>query len=167
MERTWIISTLVENKPGVLQRVASMFRSRWINIDSLTVGPIQTSDLSRMTVVIKGDEKKVRRVARHLRKLIDVIEVGVLEQHQTVFNELALLKVSYKEPEVRSDILDLVNIFGYKIVHADFDSVIIELVDTPDKIDSFLKLLEPYGVIEFSRTGVTALPKVSDGYEVY
>ncbi len=167
MERTWIISTLVENKPGVLQRVASMFRSRWINIESLTVGPIQSPDLSRMTIVIKGDEKKVRRVAKHLRKLIDVIEVKVLEEQQTVFNELALLKVSYREPEVRSDILNLVNIFGYRIVHADFDSMIVELVDTPDKIESFMKLLEPYGIIEFARTGVTALPKVRDGYEVY
>jgi len=159
LEETYIISTLVENKPGVLQKVSSMFRSRGFNIESISVGPIQNNDISRMTITIRGDERTVDQLIKQLRKLIDVIEVNLLDPKRTVYRELALIKVECKDSNSRNDIVSFSNIYRAKIVDVTRDSIMIEITGTPDKIDSFIQLLKGYGIMELARTGVTALAR--------
>ncbi|MEM4311077.1 MAG: acetolactate synthase small subunit [Nitrososphaerales archaeon] len=156
---TYIISTLVENKPGVLQKVSSMFRSRGFNIDSISVGPIESSDISRMTITIKGDERTVDQLVKQLKKLIDVIEVNILDPKNTVYRELVLIKVNCKDTNDRNDVIIFSSIYNAKVVDVTKESMIVELTGTPDKIDSFIELLKAYNIIELARTGVTALAR--------
>ncbi len=151
------IVALMEDKPGVLNRVASLFRRRGFNIDSLAVGHSETEGISRMTVVVQGDDKTLEQVAKQLHKLVNVTKVFDLNG-SSVSRELALVKV-HATPNNRSEVIGLANIFRSNIIDVSPESVIVEITGTEDKIESLLELLRPYGIQELARTGVVALAR--------
>jgi len=156
-KQTYVIATIVENKPGVLYRVANMFRRRGFNIESISVGVSEKKDLSRMTITVKGDELLVEQVIKQLNKLIDVVKVSILEPTSIVARELALVKVHTPDSKARSDIIHYVNIFRGRIIDVATESMIIEVTGDPEKIDAFTDLMKTFGVKEIARTGITAL----------
>ncbi len=151
------IVALMEDRPGVLNRVASLFRRRGFNIDSLAVGHSEAEGISRMTVVVQGDDKTLEQVAKQLHKLVNVTKVFDLDG-SSVSRELALVKV-HATPANRSEVIGLASIFRANIVDVSSDSLIVEITGTEDKIESLLELLRPYGVQELTRTGVVALAR--------
>ena len=157
--KTKVISVLVENKPGVLHAIANLFRRRNFNIESITVGPTQQRDISRMTITINGDEKTIDQVVKQVAKLIDVLKVNELSQGNFVMRELALIKVNVPSPKERSDIINCVDVFRGRVIDVSTDSLTVEITGTPDKIDAFLNLMKTSGVIELARTGITALAR--------
>ena len=157
--KTKVISVLVENKPGVLHAIANLFRRRNFNIESITVGPTQQQDISRMTITFNGDEKTIDQVVKQVAKQIDVLKVGELEQGNFVMRELALIKVNVPSAKERSDIINCVDVFRCRVIDVSTDSLTVEITGTPDKIDAFLNLMKSYGVIELARTGITALAR--------
>jgi acetolactate synthase-1/3 small subunit len=158
-DQTKVISVLVENKPGVLHGVANLFRRRNFNIESITVGPSESIDTSRMTITVNGDEKTLEQVVKQLAKLIDVLKVEELEPGHFVMRELALIKVNVPTTKDRSDIINCVEVFRGRIIDVSTDSLTVEITGTPDKLDAFLKLMQTTGVIELARTGITALTR--------
>jgi acetolactate synthase-1/3 small subunit len=155
----YILSSLVENKPGVLFRVTNLFRSRNFNIESITVGTTERSDLSRMTITIKSDEKTVDQLVKQLRKLIDVVEVKVLDREKTVYRELALIKMKAVDSAARMEIINFATIFRANILDIGKENIIVEVTGTPDKIDAFRTLVDHFGITQLARTGVSALPR--------
>ena len=151
------IVALMEDKPGVLNRVANLFRRRGFNIDSLAVGHSETPGMSRMTVVVQGDDRTLEQVAKQLHKLVNVTKVYDLDGG-SVSRELALIKVR-ATPASRSEVIGLATIFRANIVDVSAESLIIEETGTEDKVDSLLELLRPYGVQEMARTGILALSR--------
>jgi acetolactate synthase-1/3 small subunit len=158
-EEKYIISTIVENKPGVLYRASNMFRRRGFNIDSISVGPIERKDLARMTITINGDDATVEQLVKQLSKLVDAIKVSVLSLKNIVVRELALVKLHVADAKARSDIINYANIFRGRIVDVTPGSMIVEITGTPDKIDAFLNLAATFGIKEIARTGITALTR--------
>jgi acetolactate synthase-1/3 small subunit len=154
-----IISTLVENKPGVLHKVSNMFRARNFNIQSISVGPTQNPDISRMTITVDLPPATVQQLIKQLEKLIDVIEVQRLDPEKTVFRELALVKLKTRGTQDRTDIMSYANIFRANIVDVSPESVTVEITGDPEKIDAFLNITHSFGIIEIARTGITALPR--------
>lgn len=152
------ISVLVENKFGVLARVAGMFSGRGFNIDSLNVAPTHDATLSRITTVLKGDEAALDLAVKQLRKLVNVVEVIDFKEGQAVIRELVLVKVR-ADAKSRSEIMQISDIFRSKIVNVAQDDVIIELTGDEGKVGAFLALIEPFGIIELSRTGQLALTR--------
>lgn len=150
----------VEDKPGVLTRVASLFRRRAFNIDSLTVGRTEKPGVSRMTIVVDTDETGARRLEAHLYKLINVLLVENVTADAAVYRELAMIRVSASAAQ-RSHIMDLVDVFRAKVVDVSPDSMMIEITGTEDKIDGLLHVLEGYGVREMVRTGRVAMRRGS------
>lgn len=159
MDDISVIAALVEHKPGVLFKVSNLFRRRGFNIENITVGPIETSDLARMTITVKGDEATRDQVVKQLRKLIEVVHVEVLNPESLVQRELALIKVKVDSPETRREIMDYTSIFRGRVVDVSPESMIVEITGTPDKMDAFINLMLKYGIIEIARTGVTALTR--------
>ena len=157
--KTKVISILVENKPGVLHTIANLFRRRNFNIESITVGPTQEPDTSRMTITINGDEKTIDQVVKQVAKQIDVLKVSELEPGNFVMRELALIKVNVSGSKERSDIINCVNVFRGRVIDVSNDSLTVEITGGPDKIDAFLNLMKTFGVIELARTGITALAR--------
>jgi acetolactate synthase I/III small subunit len=157
--KTKVISVLVENKPGVLHAIANLFRRRNFNIESITVGPTQQPDISRMTITINGDEKTIDQVVKQVAKQIDVLKVSELEPGNFVMRELALIKVNVPSPKERSDIINCVEVFRGRVIDVSTDSLTVEITGGPDKIDAFLNLMKTFGVIELARTGITALAR--------
>ena len=157
--RTRVVSAIVENKPGVLHSVANLFRRRNFNIESITVGPTETKDLSRITITVNADEKTLDQVVKQLDKLVDVVGVAELDQNSTVTRELALVKINVPTTKERSDIISCVQVFRGRIVDVSPESVIVEITGTSDKIDAFLNLMKTFGIIELARTGITALSR--------
>jgi acetolactate synthase I/III small subunit len=155
----YILSALLENKPGVLFRVTNLFRARNFNIESITVGSTEQVDLSRMTITTKSDEKTLDQLVKQLRKLIDVVEVKVLDTDKTVFRELALIKMKADDPTTRMEITNFASIFRANILDIGKATILVELTGTPDKIDAFKNLVGHYGIIQVARTGVSALPR--------
>lgn len=158
-EKTNVIAALVENKPGVLHSIANMFRRRDFNIESITVGPTEQKDLSRMTITVNGDKKTVEQVAKQMGKLIDVVKVSRLEPENIVTRELALIKVNIPDNKSRSDVINCVDVFRGRVVDVSPASLTMEITGTPDKIDAFLNLMKTYGIMELARTGLTALSR--------
>ena len=150
------ITALVEDKPGVLARVSSMFRRRGFNIASLAVGQSEVPDMSRMTFVVEGDDRTVEQVTKHLHKLIDVVKVSDISEQNIVERELALIRVK-TNPQTRSEVMQIVNIFRAGIVDVAVDSTIVEVTGNENKVNSLHKLLEPFGVVEVMRTGTIAM----------
>jgi len=154
---------LVQDRPGVLTRVASMFRRRGYNIASLAVGKSEQLGLSRMTVVVNGDDDTVAQVTKQLDKLIEVIHVSNISNEEIVVRELALIKVSSTATN-RGEIIQIVNLFRANIVDVGTQSMVIEITGEEDKIQALYSLLEPFGILEMLRTGRVAMVRVqSDG----
>ena len=151
-ENKHTITALVQDKPGVLNRVSSMLRRRGFNIASLAVGHSEVSGLSRMTFVVDGDHSVVEQVAKHLHKLVDVIKVSDFSQENIVSRELALVNT-------RSEIMQIVDIFRAKIIDVAADSVVIEVTGDEKKVDSLTNLLKGFGVTEVMRTGTIAMSR--------
>jgi acetolactate synthase-1/3 small subunit len=150
------LSVLVENKPGVLARVAGLFARRGFNIDSLAVGVTENPDMSRMTVVVDVEEHSLEQVYKQLNKLINVIKVVDLPDDNSVQRELVLVKVK-ANARTRAEIIEMVDIFRGKIVDVGKDTVSIEVTGTGSKIGALEDLLKPYGIVELVRTGMVAL----------
>ncbi len=156
------LSVLVENKHGVLTRVAGMFSRRGYNIDSLTVGVTEDPTISRMTIVVRGDDEVLEQVTKQLNKLIDVIRVTDLKSEETVERELALFKVS-SDVSNRSEIMQIADIFRARIIDVAPRSMIIEVTGDESKIDAIEQLLRPFGIREMVRTGKVALRRGAKG----
>jgi acetolactate synthase I/III small subunit len=156
-EKCHIISALVENKPGVMQRISNMFSRRGFNMENLSVGPTENPNYSRITVTVRGDESVLEQVVKQMNKLITIIKVRELAEGDAVTRELALIKVSSGKADQKAEIAQYVDIFRGSIVDVSSDSMIIEVTGDSDKIDAFVRLMQPYGIKEIARTGVTAL----------
>lgn len=150
------MSALVENKPGVLNRVVSLFRRRNFNIDSLTVGRTETPELSRMTILIEGTEAEARKVEKCLYKLPNVVQVEHLHDKPSVSRDLALIKVRV-DGSNRPEVMQLCDIFRARVVDVAATSVIVEVTGPEAKIESFADLLREIGIIEMVRTGIVAM----------
>jgi acetolactate synthase-1/3 small subunit len=154
MQHTMI--ALVENKPGVLNRVASMFRRRNYNIESLAVGRTERADVSRMTIVVEGRTEDTARIEANLYKLVNIIDVQDVTGQPAIARDLALIKVR-AEPKQRAEVSALADIFRARVVDVAPDSLILEITGTEDKIESLIELLRPFGVLEMVRTGQVAM----------
>jgi acetolactate synthase-1/3 small subunit len=156
MSQSRLLSVLVDNKPGVLQRVASMIRRRGFNIDSLSVGPTDDDSVSRMTITVHVGRQQAEQATKQLAKLIDVITIDDITGLRNVAHELVLVRM-HAPPGERTELLNLVDIFRGRIVDVAPASVIIEVTGSAEKIDNFIELMRPYGIKELARSGVVAL----------
>jgi acetolactate synthase I/III small subunit len=150
------LSVLVENKPGVLTRVAGLFARRGFNIHSLAVGPTEHPAVSRMTVVVDVDELPLEQVTKQLNKLVNVIKIVELEHSASVQRELLLVKVR-ADLQTRSHVLETVRLFRAKVIDVAPDAVTIEVTGNPDKLEAFLKVLEPFGIRELVQSGLVGI----------
>lgn len=153
-----IISALVENKPGVLAHVAGMFAARGFNIDSLVVGRTEDPDLSRMTIVVIGDDRIVEQVRKQLAKIIPVVKVQDFVGQPVVARDLMLVAVSCS-PEQRPELLSLIEVFRAKVVDISQKYLMIEASGPEDKIEAFINMCKPYGIKSVARTGTIAMPR--------
>lgn len=154
----YVIGVLVSNLAGVLSRVSGMFTRRGFNIDSLTVGETESNAFSRITIAFHGDDNTKAQLIKQLEKLHDVKEVEVLDRNEIVTRELLLIKIR-NTSETRPDIMTAVEIFRAKIIDYSTCALICEITGETSKIDAFIELLKPYGIIEMCRTGVVALER--------
>ena len=150
----------VENKPGVLTRVASLFRRRAFNIDSLTVGRTEKPEVSRMTITVDADYDQARRIEANLYKLVNVLLVENITSEPSIVRDLAMIKVGATH-EARSHVLELASVFRARVVDVAPESLTIEITGGEDKIDGLLEVLRPYGVLEMVRTGLVAMRRGS------
>ena len=152
-----ILSIRVENRPGILFKVSNLFRARNFNIDSLTVGVMEDPSFAKMTITTVGDEKQIAQIVKQLDKMIDTIEVKILDEKKSVYKELVLFKIKLSKTSDSAEINKLANTYGAKIHDEQNDLIIIELTSTPDQISAFEELIKPFGILDSARTGVTAL----------
>ncbi len=150
------VAVLVENNPGVLAKVANLFSRRGYNIDSLVVSDTEDKSISRMTIVVDGDEKTVEQVTKQLHKLVDVIKVNDLTNDDTVCRQLLLVRVA-ADRETRGEIIQLMDIFRARIIDIGRRSLIIEATGDESKIEAILKSLQPFGIQEIVKTGISAM----------
>ena len=150
------LSVLVENKPGVLVRIAGLFSRRGFNIDSLAVGPTEHEEISRMTIVVNCDEHPLEQVTKQLNKLINVIKIVELEQGFAVQRELMLIKVR-ADTESRSKVLETVQLFRAKVGDVALDAVTVEATGNREKLDALIRVLEPFGLKELVQSGMVAV----------
>ena len=153
-----IISVLVENKAGVLARIAGLFGRRGFNIASLTVAETEDSEVSRITIVATGDDREIEQVEKQLNKQIDIIKVKTLETELSTRRELMLVKVN-ANAQARGEIIDIANIMKAKIVDISPSTLTLELSDRPERLDLLISMLDSYGIAEMARTGMVALGK--------
>lgn len=158
--KRYVISVLVENHSGVLSRVSGLFSRRGYNIDSLTVGVTENAAYSRMTIVVRGDEYILEQIEKQLAKLVEVVSIKHCEQTTTVMRELALIKVT-TDARTRAGVIETANIFRARIVDVGVDSLIVEATGSEEKIAGLINLLEPFGIRELVRTGLTAMQRGS------
>jgi acetolactate synthase-1/3 small subunit len=154
------LSVLVENKPGVLARVAALFSRRGFNIDSLAVGPTEHDDVSRMTIVVNVEDLPLEQVTKQLNKLVNVIKIVELDNNASVQRELLLVKVR-ADLAARSQVLEVVQLFRAKVVDVAADAVTIEATGNADKLDAFIRVLEPFGIRELVQSGMVAVGRGS------
>ena len=150
------LSVLVENKPGVLARVAGLFSRRGFNIDSLAVGPTEHPEVSRMTIVVSVDESPLEQVTKQLNKLVEVIKIVELDADASVARELLLVKVK-ADAETRGKVLELVQLFRAKVVDVATDAVTVQITGNSGKLEDFLRVVEPFGVRELVQSGMVAI----------
>ncbi|MBQ8005302.1 MAG: acetolactate synthase small subunit [Clostridia bacterium] len=153
----FVIAVYVENKSGVLTRVTSMFTRRGFNIDALTVGETEDPDYSRITITLDGDDYMRQMLINQMKKLYNIKKVEVLDD-APITRELMLIKVKNNR-ETRSDVLDATNVYRAKVIDYTASELCIEITGDPTKIDAFVKLMEPYGILEMCRTGIVALER--------
>lgn len=158
-----VIAALVTNEPGVLAQVAGMFAARGFNIDSLVVGRTENPELSRMTIVVVGDDAVLEQVRKQLQKLVPVVKVVDYQDVPFVERDLVMVQVSTRsdagDADKREEINTLAQLFRAKVVDVWKDRLMIELAGTEEKLEAFVELLQPYGIIELARTGVIAMPR--------
>jgi len=158
-----VIAALVTNEPGVLAQVAGMFAARGFNIDSLVVGRTENPELSRMTIVVTGDDSVLEQVRKQLQKLVPVVKVVDYKEVQYVERDLILVKVSTATDagpaDKREELITLASLFRARVVDVSPDQLMIEMAGTDEKLEAFVELVKPYGVIELARTGVIAMPR--------
>ena len=159
------VSILVENHAGVLSRVSGLFSRRGFNIDSLAVGVTDDNSVSRITIVVDGDDYMLAQVEKQLNKLVDVIKLRTLPQDEIISRELMLIKVSAKADN-RGDIMDVAKIMGAKISDITTSTMTVEIADTAERLQTMLDLLAPYGVREVVRTGTIALQRGGESITV-
>jgi acetolactate synthase-1/3 small subunit len=157
-----IITALVQNEAGTLNRLVSLFRRRGFSLASLNAGDCEQSGLSRCTMVLKADQNELNQCLRQLEKLIDVVEVEDLPRNESVRRELCLVRVDAASGH-RSEVVEIVNVLGGKIVHLTQKSVTVEFTDEPHKIEQLIHMLEPYGIGEIVRTGLVAMKAAVPG----
>jgi acetolactate synthase I/III small subunit len=157
--RKHVLSILVENKPGVLTRISGLFARRGFNIDTLTVGPTDDDDLSRITLTLDGAMHPIDQVTKQLHKLINVLKIRDLEPAETVARELALFKVAVNDGSQRAEVMQITEIFRAKVVDVTKRSLIVEVTGTTDKIEAFENMVRPFGLIEMMRTGEIAISR--------
>lgn len=156
MSQTRLLSVLVENKPGVLHRVASMIRRRGFNIDSLSVGPTEDDSVSRMTIAVHVGKQQAEQATKQLSKLVDVITIDDITGLRNVAHELLLVRIHAPAGQ-RREILDLIEIFRGRVVDVAPNTLIVEVTGSTEKIDNFIELVQPYGIKEAARSGAVAL----------
>jgi acetolactate synthase-1/3 small subunit len=156
--RKHVLSILVENKPGVLTRIAGLFARRGFNIDTLAVGPTDDPRLSRVTLTVDGALHPIDQVTKQLHKLVNVLKIRDLEPDECVARELALFKVS-ADPESRAQVMQFTDIFRGKVIDVSKRSLTIEITGTDDKIEAFERMIRPFGLIEMVRTGEIAISR--------
>ncbi|MDE3057816.1 MAG: acetolactate synthase small subunit [Bacteroidota bacterium] len=161
-DRKHTISLLVENKFGAFNRIAGLFAAKGYNIDSLTVGPTEDDEISRMTIVTRGDDSVIEQIMKQLNKLINTVKVADLTYESFVERDLALIKVQTK-PDTRSEIMQIAEIFRAKIVDISPRTVTVEAVGSEQKVDAIIKMLKPFGIKELARTGRVALKREFQG----
>ncbi|HEY8339865.1 MAG TPA: acetolactate synthase small subunit [Egibacteraceae bacterium] len=154
------LSVLVENKPGVLARVAGLFSRRGFNIDSLAVGPTEVDSISRMTIVVDAASQPLEQVTKQLNKLVHVLKIVELEHESAVERELQLVKVA-ASGATRSEIIEIADVFRAKVVDVDVDAITIEATGSPEKLAAMVRLLSPYGIRELVRSGMIAVGRGS------
>lgn len=158
MEGNYILSVLVENHAGVLSRVVGLFTRRGYNINSLSVGTTHDESISRITIAVSGDEQIIEQISKQVSKMMEVIKIKVLRDSELVTRELALIKVR-STPKTRGEIMEITSIFRANIVDISQSTLTIEMSGNKKKLDAFLAMVEPYGIEEISRTGVTAIER--------
>lgn len=158
-----VIAALVTNEPGVLSQVAGMFAARGFNIDSLVVGRTENPELSRMTIVVSGSDAVLEQVRKQLQKLVPVVKVVDYKDAAFVERDLMLVQVSTRteagNADKREEIITLANLFRAKVVDVSPDRLMIELAGAEEKLEAFVELIKPYGIVELARTGVIAMPR--------
>jgi acetolactate synthase-1/3 small subunit len=160
--RKHVLSLVVQNRPGVLVRIAGLFARRGFNINTLSVGPTDDDNKSRVTVTVDGANVPIDQVTKQLHKLVNVLKIRDLEPEQTVARELALFKVGVENGPRRAEVLQICNIFRGKIVDITKQSLVIEVTGTPEKIEALEDMLLPFGLIEMMRTGEIAISRGRD-----
>ncbi|HJK07794.1 MAG TPA: acetolactate synthase small subunit [Methanocorpusculum sp.] len=158
MEKKEVLSVLVDNHSGVLARVASLFGRRGYNIDSLNVSATNDPHISRITIVVSGDEAVISQIISQTRKLVETRDIFALNENRSLLRELLLVKLAANESK-RSAIREVADIYGADIVDLSVDSMIVELTGAPTKIDAFLEVIKEYDILEMCRTGITALER--------
>ena len=158
MEKKEVLSVLVDNHSGVLARVASLFGRRGYNIDSLTVSATNDPHISRITIVVSGDEAVISQIISQTRKLVETRDIFALNENRSLLRELLLVKLAANESK-RSAIREVADIYGADIVDLSVDSMIVELTGAPTTIDAFLEVIKEYDILEMCRTGITALER--------
>jgi acetolactate synthase-1/3 small subunit len=161
MSQSRLLSVLVENKPGVLNRVASMVRRRGFNIDSLSVGPTEDPAVSRMTIAVHVGRQQAEQATKQLAKLVDVITIDDVTGQRVVAHELLLLRMHAPNAS-RRDLLDILEIFRGRVVDIASESVIVEVTGSTEKVDNFIDLMRPFGIKEMARSGAVALVRGDD-----
>jgi acetolactate synthase-1/3 small subunit len=156
--KKYTICALVSNKSGVLTRISGLFTRRGYNIESLSVCATEDSEISRMTIILNGDEYLLYQMIKQMDKLEDVKKIGCANEMDCVYRDLALVKVA-ASPEKRREIVEITEIYKAKVVDLSPDTMILEITGDPEKLDAFLKVVAPYDILEMQRTGVTVLAR--------
>jgi len=159
MKNGYILAAMVEDKPGVMQRISGLFRKRNFNIDSISVGSCEKPGISRMTLAVTGDSQILEQVIKQLSKLVEVVKVTKLDEGEAVTRELALVKIGTKNESERAEVVQYANIFRGRIVDVHKGSLIVEITGDGRKIDAFINLVSVYGIKELAKTGLTAMTR--------
>ncbi len=159
MDDGYILAAMVEDKPGVMQRISGLFRKRNFNIDSISVGSSEKPGVSRMTLTVTGDSQILEQVIKQLSKLVEVIKVTRLDEGEAVTRELALVKIGTRDESERAEVVQYANIFRGRIVDVHKESLIVEITGDRPKIDAFINLVDVYGIKELAKTGLTAMTR--------
>ena len=162
MQKQHILVALVQNKSGVLNRVASLFRKRRFNIDSLNVGKTERDDISRMTIVVDGRSTDVQQVIKQLYKIVEVLKVSDVTNDETLVRETILIKV-HAVTSSRTEVLQFADVFRAKAIDISADTIVFELTSRPKKVEAFLEIMRPFGIKEMVRTGVTVMNRGRSG----
>jgi acetolactate synthase-1/3 small subunit len=157
------ISIIVKDEPGVMTKISGMFARRGYNIDNITVGKTQKPGISKMVITVIGDDRQIEQIEKQLNKMIDVIKIIELPADKAVIRELCLVKVSAPDPKKHDQIVKYANVYKNKIVDITPKTVTVEIVGEPQKINTFLELINPFGIKDISRTGVTGISRNAPG----